>query len=336
MRADRLIATLLVLQARGRVTAADLADELEVSVATARRDLEALSASGVPVYPERGRKGGWQLVGGARTDLSGLTAGEAQALFSLVGPGRRHPEVRAALRKLLRALPATLRDEASAASDAVVVDPAGWGESGPGRPGDAAPRWHEDLRSAIVRRRRVAVTYLSRHGGETTRTVDPWALVDKDGVWYLVAGTPDGRRTFRLDRIANLTVTESPAERPPRLDVEDLWHEVVTSVEDRREAVVVTLVARPGALAMLRLRFGRSLQVGETDRDGVHATVAGPSADWTARLLASFADGVEVRSPESVKERLGEIGSYLHSRYGALTPAGATSPLVADGVPNDG
>jgi len=86
MRADRLVAALLLMQSRGRVTATELASQLEVSVATARRDLEALSAAGIPVYPQPGRGGGWSLVGGARTDLSGLSATEAQALFLLVGP----------------------------------------------------------------------------------------------------------------------------------------------------------------------------------------------------------------------------------------------------------
>src|SRR5688500_17031846 len=131
MRADRLVATLLLMQARGRVTAAELAEELEVSVATARRDLEALSAAGVPVYPQPGRGGGWSLLGGARTDLTGLTAAEAQALFALAGPGASIvPEVRSALRKLVQALPGTFRADAEAAAGAVVVDAAGWGERG--------------------------------------------------------------------------------------------------------------------------------------------------------------------------------------------------------------
>ena len=91
MRADRLVATLLLMQSRGRVTAAELADELEVSVATARRDLEALSAAGIPVYPQPGRGGGWALVGGARTDLSGLSSNEAQALFCSSAPPRVPP-----------------------------------------------------------------------------------------------------------------------------------------------------------------------------------------------------------------------------------------------------
>src|SRR5204862_6907529 len=113
MRADRLVAALLYLQGRPRVTAAELAAELEISVATARRDLEALSTAGIPVYPQPGRGGGWSLVGGARTDLSGLSSTEAQALFLLAGPAATvSGDVKAALRKLVRALPQTFRTDA--------------------------------------------------------------------------------------------------------------------------------------------------------------------------------------------------------------------------------
>lgn len=128
MRADRLLAALLLLQAKGKVTAAELATELEVSLATARRDLEALSTAGVPVYAERGRQGGWRLLGGARTDLSGLSAPEARSLFLLLGPAAvTSPQVASALRKLLHALPQTFRARAEAAADAILVDPARWG-----------------------------------------------------------------------------------------------------------------------------------------------------------------------------------------------------------------
>ena len=112
MRADRLVALLLLLQQRQRVTAAEAAEELEVSERTARRDLEALSMAGLPVYSERGRTGGWRLLGGARTDLSGLTAQEARALFLVAGPASAAtPELKAALRKLVRALPEPFRGE---------------------------------------------------------------------------------------------------------------------------------------------------------------------------------------------------------------------------------
>src|ERR1700712_490030 len=151
MRADRLVATLLLMQSRGRMTAAELADELEVSVATARRDLEALSSAGVPVYPQPGRGGGWSLLGDARTDLSGLSSTEAQALFLLVGPAAAAaPEAKAALRKLVRALPATFRADAEAAADAVVVDAARGGGADRTR-----PALLDVLEPAIVGRRKV-------------------------------------------------------------------------------------------------------------------------------------------------------------------------------------
>src|ERR687892_2771920 len=135
MRADRLVAALLVLQARGRVTAAELAAELEISVKTARRDLEALSMAGIPVYSQAGRGGGWSLLGGARTDLSGLTAAEARTLFLVAGPSSAAtPEVKAALRKLVRALPETFRAGAEAAASAVVLDPASWDRAQPPPP----------------------------------------------------------------------------------------------------------------------------------------------------------------------------------------------------------
>src|SRR5580658_3528846 len=123
MRADRLVALLLLLQRRGQMTAAEAAAELEVSERTARRDLEALGMAGLPVYSLRGRNGGWALAGGGRTDLSGLTAAEVRTLFLLTGPSSSAtPEVRAALRKLVRALPESFRATAEAASRAVVMD----------------------------------------------------------------------------------------------------------------------------------------------------------------------------------------------------------------------
>src|SRR3954469_2814961 len=132
MRADRLVAILLMLQARGQVTAAEVAEELEVSERTARRDLEALGTAGLPIYSQQGRGGGWRLVGGGKTDLSGLNAAEARALFLVAGPSSTAtPELRAALRKLVRALPESFRTQAEAASTALVVDPLGWGLSQP-------------------------------------------------------------------------------------------------------------------------------------------------------------------------------------------------------------
>ena len=131
VRADRLVAILLLLQQREQVTAAEVARELEVSERTARRDLDALAMAGVPVYSMQGRGGGWRLVGGARTDLSGLTASEARALFLVAGPASAAtPAVKAALRKLVRALPEPFREQAEAAASSWSSTRDDWGSAG--------------------------------------------------------------------------------------------------------------------------------------------------------------------------------------------------------------
>ncbi|WP_439381740.1 helix-turn-helix transcriptional regulator [Amycolatopsis lexingtonensis] len=307
MRADRLVATLLLMQTRGRVTASELAGELEVSVATARRDLEALSAAGVPVYPQPGRGGGWQLVGGARTDLSGLSAREAQALFLLAGPAAAAaPEVKSALRKLMGALPGTFRADAEAAADAVVVDQAGWGE----HPKDRPPMV-ELLRDAVIARRRVRLTYTGRD-----RLVDPWGLVDKDDVWYLVAGTDKGRRTFRVDRIAAAAPTGEAADRPTDLELAKVWQEVVEEVEKRRSLLTADVVLARRHLGVMRDRFGRHCElVAELPDDRVRVRVAAPAPIMIAQELAGWGALVDVEGPEPVRAELARLGAELVARY---------------------
>ena len=171
MRADRLVAILLLLQTRGQMTSAEVAAELEVSERTARRDLDALAMAGVPLYSRQGRGGGWQLVGGARTDLSGLTAEEARALFLVAGPSSSAtPEVKAALRKLVQALPEPFRVDAEAASTAVVVDPSGWGQSGSTRP---PPVHLEALQRAVIEGEQVRLGYVARDRAPSSRVVHP-------------------------------------------------------------------------------------------------------------------------------------------------------------------
>lgn len=323
MRADRLIAALLVLQARGRVTAAELAGELEVSVATARRDLAALSTAGVPVYPQPGRGGGWALVGGARTDLSGLSAPEARALFLLLGPAAAtaaagggaaaRGETAAALRKLVRALPATFRADAEAAAAATVVDPTGWGGRGRDRP-DLV----ELLQSAVVRQRKVRLAYTGRTRERTERLVDPWGLVDKDEVWYLVAGTGQGQRTFRVDRIDTAEVTDLPAPRPDGFRLADAWQEVVGEVEARRSRTWATVLIEGRFLPVLRNQFGQHCHADDEVGDGrVRVRVGASTSLDIARQLAGWGATVEVLAPASVQVELARIGTELAARYAA-------------------
>ena len=317
MRAERLVAAVLLLQARGRVTAAELAGELEVSVATARRDLEALSGAGIPVYPQPGRGGGWSLLGGARTDLSGLTAGEAQALFGLLGPSAGTvPEARSALRKLVQALPDSFRTDAEAAAKAVVVDPAGWGKAAPDRHPLVGP-----LQAAVVRARQVRLVYGGRPSAvgdrsPSERLVHPWGLVDKGGTWYLVAGTDRGQRTFRLDRVVSAEVTDLPAERPPDVELADAWARVADEVEQRRSGARATLLADGSLVRGLRMTFGRYLEVVGDEPDGrVRATVAAQSRTAVAEQLAGWATLVEVVGPPEVVAELARLGQILVDRY---------------------
>lgn len=312
MRTDRLVAALLLMQARGRVTAGELAHELEVSVATARRDLEALSAAGVPVYPQPGRGGGWQLVGGARTDLSGLTASEAQALFLLAGPAASiAPEVKSALRKLVRALPGTFRADAQAAASAVVVDSARWGATDRER-----PELVQRLQTAVVRRRKVQLSYANRQGASSERLVDPWGLVDKDDVWYLIVGTPKGQRTFRVDRVVQATVTDLLAERPDGFELSRAWQRVVDEVEQRRSSVTATVLVNPRFVGVLRNQYGRYFELRGTEDDGrVRVQLAAHMARGLAEQLAGWGNEVEVLEPESVRDELARIGGELVARY---------------------
>jgi predicted DNA-binding transcriptional regulator YafY len=325
MRADRLVATLLLMQARGRVTAAEVAEELEVSVATARRDLEALSSAGVPVYPQPGRGGGWSLVGGARTDLSGLTAAEARALFLLVGPAAAVvPEAKSALRKLVRALPGTFRADAEAAADAVVLDPARWGE----RTRDRSPVL-ELLQEAVVRRREVRFTYAARGRERAERTVQPWGLVAKDEIWYLVAGTERGQRTFRVDRIGEPVLCAGTFERPAGFDLSAEWERVVTEVEHRRSLVSATVLVAERFVYVLQDQYGRHCEVLDTLPDGrVRVRLAAPTPLMIAQPLAGWGAMVEVmvdvEDSPGVRAELARLGAELVARY-AETGSGPAS-----------
>jgi predicted DNA-binding transcriptional regulator YafY len=312
MRADRLVATLLLLQARGRVTAADVAAELEVSIKTARRDLEALSVAGIPVYSQPGRGGGWELVGGARTDLSGLTAAEARTLFLLAGPSSAvTPEAKAALRKLVQALPETFRAEAEKAASAIVLDPAGWGGRRP-----STPPHLEVLQEAVIAGVQVRLHYTDAGGSSTERTVHPLGLVAKGTTWYLVADTAAGRRTFRVWRVQSVEFTDQPAVRPPDFDLHRAWEEIVSTLDERRGLRHVSALVDPTYVRWLRVQFGTRLTVGQEEDGRVHVDIGFPPRhDDPARELCAYAEGLEVLGPPEVRARLAEIGSALVTKY---------------------
>jgi predicted DNA-binding transcriptional regulator YafY len=314
MRADRLMAILLLLQRREQVTAAEVAGELEISERTARRDLDALAMAGVPVYSLQGRGGGWRLVGGARTDLTGLTAGEARALFLVAGPAAATtPAVKAALRKLVHALPEPFRTQAEAAASALVMDPPRWGTS---RIEHRPPRFLDDLQDAVIRGVQVRLGYVDGSGAETERTVHPLGIVAKGPSWYLVCHTGAGRRTFRIDRVSSADPTGDPVHRPDNFDLAASWREIADEVDRRRTPLEIQAVCTPPGIGKLRLTLGGRLEVGGPTPDGrIEVVIRGYNEYALAGELAGLVEWLEVTGPPGVRDHLASIGAALAELY---------------------
>ncbi|MGC5308476.1 helix-turn-helix transcriptional regulator [Micromonospora zamorensis] len=250
MRASRLISLLLLLQARGSMTAGELARELEVSERTVYRDVLALSAAGVPVYADRGRAGGYRLLGGYRTRLTGLTRDEAEALFlsGLPGPAGDMglaDAVAAAELKVLAALPPALRDAPARAGQRFHLDVPGWFRE------TAPPPWLTELARAVWRDRVVELRY-RRGDREVTRRVQPYGLVLKSGVWYLVGRVDDDTRTYRVDRVTGVEVGEESFERDEGFDLAGHWREQAGSFLRTVLRAEVTVRLSPAGLRRLR------------------------------------------------------------------------------------
>ena len=330
MRADRLVRLVLLLQARGQTTAAGLARELEVSVRTIYRDLDALSAAGVPVYAEPGPGGGCRLLDGYRFPLRGLRPEEAEALLILGVPG--------ALRELGlegAATAAHRQIRVTAATDArplVHLD---------------MPRWfrgHEEvphlraLAEALRRQRRLALEYRPGGGPDPARArvVGPLGLVNKAGTWYLVAAARGGRPTvFRVGRIGAARLLAEPFERPAGFELAVFWARWSGEFVTSRPRFPVRLRASPAALAALREVFG------DGGADAARDALPPDERGWrvvtlsfehelaAAHRLAGFGGQVEVLSPSSVRERLVATAQGILERYGG--PAGPAGPGTGAG-----
>ncbi|MFF4784023.1 helix-turn-helix transcriptional regulator [Streptomyces griseorubiginosus] len=321
MKSDRLLSILLLLQARGRVPAHELAARLEVSVRTIYRDVEALSASGVPVYAERGRYGGIALLAGFRTDVTGLTADESRALFVLAAQGAHaalglDSALASALRKVMAALPAPHRPAAEVTARRVLVDATRW-KGGPQPDADL-----DALQDAVFTDRRLRLRY--RHSGERairTYTVDPYGLVAKAGVWYLVADRRGLPRLFRADRVRSATVLDDPVRRRSGVELADVWEVLRRRVEERPAGVDVTVRVRRDRLDLFRrlmTPYLSELPDGEGDGDGERGWVTarlvfGEVAE--ARQLLMFSDRLEVLTPPEVRAEVAAAAASVTDLY---------------------
>lgn len=314
MRADRLIALLMIMQTRGQVTAAEVAEELEISTRTARRDLEALAMSGVPIYSQAGRGGGWKLIGGAKTDLTGLSSDEARALFLALGrEGQDNPVLEAALRKLVVAMPEGFRDDAVAATSAIRVDPTGWGQIGPVH----TPRFLDDLSEAVIGAYQVEMRYARPGADATDRIVHPLGLVTKRGIWYLVANTAKGIRTFRLSRVKAVTALDDAVDRPDDFDLDATWQSIVTKVESYRGDIQVTVLADPSVVRPLQYIFAKRHElIGERADGRIEFSIVEFAARPLAAQLAGFGSAVEIIDPPAdVAAEMSRLATELSEQW---------------------
>lgn len=320
MRADRLVSLVLLLRQRGRMSASTLAAELEVSTRTVLRDIDALSASGVPVYAERGRHGGFALLPGFRTELTGLNHDEALALLTAGSGGGEQAlglgsALSSALRKVVDALPDSQRASTAGAADRVLVEP----------PTDllARRRGTEELsgpalaqiRRAVLAGHKVRLHYAALGREPRWRTVDPIGLVTVRDVGYLLATSSGADRTYRLSRVLDAVEVAEPAERPDNVDLDRLWRERSARFRAGDDQVAVTLRLHPErrdlllatVVSLLAETSGADgwLQLEVTFQDDRHA-------QWG---LWQLGVDVEVLTPEALRDTLRSTAQAIAERY---------------------
>ncbi|POX40615.1 YafY family protein [Streptomyces sp. Ru72] len=318
MRADRLLSILLLLQTRERVTHVELAEHLEVSVRTVYRDVEALSAAGVPVWTERGRNGGVRLLPGYRTDVTGLTHDEARALFVLATEGTHDAlglgeAMRSALRKVMAALPAPHRDDAERTSQRILVDPARWMHGTE----TASDTDLADLQHAVFADRRLRLTYRSSDAREPrSYVVDPYGLVSKAGVWYLVADRDGEARLFRADRVQSAEVTDEPVRRRPGQHLITVWSLLRSRFESLPDDIRVRCRVRRAHMEVFQRLFASRLVAPPEpeDADWAHAELRFREPAELRGLL-SMGASAEVLHPPAARAELAAVAAELAALY---------------------
>jgi predicted DNA-binding transcriptional regulator YafY len=318
MRADRLLSLLMLLQARGRMTAEALATELEVSVRTIYRDLTALSTSGVPVYCERGPGGGAALVEEYRTTLTGLTPDEARALFMMnipapllqLGVGQ---ELKAAMRKLSAALPESKRREEAQARQRIHLDSSWWFQSE-----DAVPCLPA-LQQAVWADRMLRMRFRSSFGRQVEQVVAPYGLVAKANLWHLVYAWQGIVRALRVSRVVTAEALEETFVRPADFDLAAFWEGWCAEYEAQPPFVArvrVSAQVLPSLSFYLGERFRRPLADTASDADGwVTLDLRFESIIAARTRLLGLGRAVEVLEPEALRKSLIDFAEQIVGFY---------------------
>lgn len=321
MRASRLMSLLLLLQNRGRMTAAELAGELEVSVRTIYRDVDALNAAGVPLYGDAGHRGGYQLLAGYRTRLTGLTEAEAQSLFlsGLPGPAAElglGAVIAAATLKLRAALPASLRESAERLSGRFYLDAPSWY-----RKVDDVP--HLPLvASAVWDRQVIEVRYRRwKEPTEVTRRLEPHGLVLKAGVWYVVARCEDTFRTYRVDQIADASACDATFDPEPGFDLEAYWRSYLADFHRHLHTGHAVIRLSPDGAQRMRSLLSAAVVTavradGIADPDGwIRARVPIESASQALGEFLRLGADLEIVEPAELREQAIQVVHAMVALY---------------------
>ncbi|WP_329568564.1 helix-turn-helix transcriptional regulator [Kitasatospora sp. NBC_01266] len=326
MKSSRLLSILLMLQTRGRMTAAQLAEELEVSVRTVYRDIESLHAAGVPLYADAGHCGGYQLFDGYRTRLTGLSAGEAQALFlsGIPGPAAElglGAALAGAQLKLRAALPPELRAQADRMRSRFHLDAPGWYAED-----DDVPHLSQ-VAEAVWRSRVLDVRYRRwKEPTDVDRRLEPYGLVLKAGRWYLIAahhpGPSTSLRTYRVDQILELTLRDDDFVPPKDFDLAAHWQRQQADFHARLYTGEALVRLSPHAAPRLTGPLARALAAtGTPEPDGwTRAVLPIESLDHAHAMFLGLGTDVEVLAPPQLRARLTETAHALAARYAPAAP----------------
>ena len=317
MRADRLLTLLMLLQARGKMTAEDLAKELEVSIRTIYRDVDALSSTGVPIYAERGPGGGIALLDRYRTTLTGFTADEMQALFMLSIPTALadlgvSKDLRMALRKLSAALPATRSGTEQRVRQRIHLDPTSW------QPATTTTPHLQTLHQALWEDRLVTITYRLPWDAETTRTVQPLGLAAKAGTWHLVCGWDGHSRVVRVESIIGALLNDETYERPMDFDLTRFWAGWCETVRQNQPRFVATVRMKAQLFDTLAHDDGRGeieLLASAGANGEVLISLTHRSFEGARRRILSWGGAARVVAPEALRQSVRDFAEQIVAAY---------------------
>ena len=304
MKADRLLSALLLLQAHGRLSGRELAERLEVSERTIHRDMESLSAAGVPIFAVRGAQGGWDLEKGWRTQVPGMDAAELNALLMAQPRALGDPKLAAAaeraFQKLLASLSGPMRARAEAIRERLYVDASDW------RPTNEDLSMLARVQDAVAHDNKISFEYTRADGQSGLRTVDPLGLVAKGANWYLVANTRNGLRTYRVSRMKLLTLLALPCERPANFDLEAYWKQSTAELQRQRQQYEAVLVMEAQAVRRIHEWWTASpVEDGPPAPEGWQKLRIIFDSEEQARFVAlGFGPSAQVVAPETLRERV--------------------------------